>query len=45
MPARVGTALGFASRDEFLAAYRDHTDRVRTTYDDLMAGRTPYDAP
>jgi glutamate-ammonia-ligase adenylyltransferase len=41
MPARVGTALGFASRDEFLAAYRDHTDRVRTTYDNLMAGRTP----
>jgi glutamate-ammonia-ligase adenylyltransferase len=41
MPARVGTALGFASRDEFLAAYKDHTDRVRTTYDTLMSGRTP----
>jgi glutamate-ammonia-ligase adenylyltransferase len=36
MPARVGTALGFPSRDEFLAAYKHHTDAVRNTYDELM---------
>ncbi|HEV8474284.1 MAG TPA: hypothetical protein VGR82_16010 [Methylomirabilota bacterium] len=36
MPARVGTALGFASRDVFLAAYREHTDSVRDIYDDVM---------
>jgi glutamate-ammonia-ligase adenylyltransferase len=36
MPARVGSALGLASREAFLAAYKDHTDSVRRTYDELM---------
>jgi glutamate-ammonia-ligase adenylyltransferase len=45
MPARVGTALGFPSRDAFLAAYKEHTDDVRRTYDDLMnAERSHHDA-
>jgi glutamate-ammonia-ligase adenylyltransferase len=36
MPTRVGAALGFPSREAFLAAYKEHTDSVRKTYDDLM---------
>jgi [glutamine synthetase] adenylyltransferase / [glutamine synthetase]-adenylyl-L-tyrosine phosphorylase len=36
MPARVATALGLPSRDAFLAAYKEHTEAVRTTYDDVM---------
>jgi glutamate-ammonia-ligase adenylyltransferase len=40
MPARVGTALGFASREAFLAAYKECTERVRTTYDRLMNAET-----
>ena len=36
MPARVGTALGFESREAFLAAYKEHTDAVRKTYDELI---------
>jgi [glutamine synthetase] adenylyltransferase / [glutamine synthetase]-adenylyl-L-tyrosine phosphorylase len=32
MPARVGTALGFASREVFLAAYRERTGAVRAAY-------------
>ncbi|HEV8585189.1 MAG TPA: hypothetical protein VGT02_09495, partial [Methylomirabilota bacterium] len=36
MPARVAAALGFPSRDAFLAAYRERTTAVRNTYDDLM---------
>jgi hypothetical protein len=36
MPARLATALGLPSRDAFLAAYREHTDAVRKTYDELM---------
>jgi glutamate-ammonia-ligase adenylyltransferase len=36
MPARVATALGLPSRDAFLAAYREHTDAVRKTYDEVM---------
>ena len=38
MPARVATALGLPSRDAFLAAYKEHTEAVRTTYDELMKG-------
>src|SRR5262249_42897458 len=41
MPARVAAALGFASRDPFLAAYREHAGAVREAYDDaLNAERT-----
>jgi glutamate-ammonia-ligase adenylyltransferase len=36
MPARVGSALGLASRDAFLTAYREHTEAVRKTYDEIM---------
>jgi hypothetical protein len=36
MPARVGTALDLGSRDAFLTAYREHTDAVRKTYDEVM---------
>ncbi|HEV8617253.1 MAG TPA: bifunctional [glutamate--ammonia ligase]-adenylyl-L-tyrosine phosphorylase/[glutamate--ammonia-ligase] adenylyltransferase [Methylomirabilota bacterium] len=36
MPARVGTALGFASRDAFLAAYRERTGAVRAAYDEVF---------
>ena len=36
MPTRVAAALGFASRDAFLAAYRSATEAVRSAYDDVM---------
>ncbi len=36
MPARVGTALGFPSRDAFLAAYRERTTAVRTAYSEVF---------
>lgn len=36
MPARVASALRLPSREAFLAAYKDHTEAVRTTYDELM---------
>ena len=36
MPSRVGSALGFASREAFLAAYRERADAVRTAYDEVM---------
>ena len=36
MPARVAAALGFASRDAFLAAYREHASAVREAYDDAL---------
>jgi [glutamine synthetase] adenylyltransferase / [glutamine synthetase]-adenylyl-L-tyrosine phosphorylase len=45
MPARVGTALGFPSRDAFLAAYKEHTGAVRTTYDDLMNAERSHARP
>jgi glutamate-ammonia-ligase adenylyltransferase len=45
MPARVGTALGFASREAFLAAYKEHADAVRNTYDDLMNAERSHPAP
>jgi glutamate-ammonia-ligase adenylyltransferase len=32
MPTRVGTALGYRSRDEFLSDYRRRTDEVRAIY-------------
>ena len=37
MPARVGTALGFPSRDAFLAAYRERTAAVRAAYGEVFA--------
>src|SRR5262249_34228503 len=37
MPARVAAALGFASRDAFLAAYREHTEAVRAAYTEVFA--------
>jgi glutamate-ammonia-ligase adenylyltransferase len=36
MPARVASALGLPSRDAFLAAYRERTAAVRSTYDDIF---------
>ncbi len=45
MPARVAAALGFASRDAFVAAYRDTTDAVRQTYDDVMTPERSHTAP
>jgi glutamate-ammonia-ligase adenylyltransferase len=36
MPARVGTALGFPSRDAFLAAYRERTTAVRAAYREVF---------
>jgi glutamate-ammonia-ligase adenylyltransferase len=36
MPARVGTALGFPSRDAFLAAYRERTTAVRAAYSEVF---------
>ena len=36
MPARVATALGFASRAAFLDAYRGRTAAVRASYADLV---------
>lgn len=36
MPARVGTALGFPSRDAFLAAYRERTTAVRAAYTEVF---------
>jgi glutamate-ammonia-ligase adenylyltransferase len=36
MPARVGTALGFPSRDVFLAAYRERTTAVRAAYSEVF---------
>ena len=37
MPARVAAALGFASRDAFLTAYREATDAVRAAYTEVFA--------
>jgi glutamate-ammonia-ligase adenylyltransferase len=37
MPARVAAALGFPSREAFLAAYREHTGAVRAAYDEVFA--------
>jgi [glutamine synthetase] adenylyltransferase / [glutamine synthetase]-adenylyl-L-tyrosine phosphorylase len=37
MPARVAAALGFASRDAFLTAYREATDAVRAAYTEAFA--------
>jgi glutamate-ammonia-ligase adenylyltransferase len=37
MPARVAAALGFASRDALLAAYRETTDAVRAAYTEVFA--------
>jgi glutamate-ammonia-ligase adenylyltransferase len=37
MPARVASALGFASRDAFLAAYREQTTAVRAAYNEVFA--------
>jgi glutamate-ammonia-ligase adenylyltransferase len=37
MPARVAAALGFPSRAEFLAAYREHTDAVRGAWTEVFA--------
>jgi glutamate-ammonia-ligase adenylyltransferase len=45
MPARVAAALGLPSRDAFLAAYREHTDSVRSTYDDVMTAERNHPAP
>ncbi len=42
MPARVGSALGLPSRDAFLAAYKDHTESIRRTYDELMNASPPH---
>jgi hypothetical protein len=36
MPARVASALGLPSRDEFLAAYREHTTAVRAAFKDRI---------
>jgi glutamate-ammonia-ligase adenylyltransferase len=36
MPARVASALGFGSRDEFLTAYRERTKAVRAAWDQLV---------
>jgi [glutamine synthetase] adenylyltransferase / [glutamine synthetase]-adenylyl-L-tyrosine phosphorylase len=36
MPARVATALGYRSRDEFLAEYRRRTDAVRAAYEEIF---------
>ena len=40
MPARVATALGLASRDAFLAVYKERTEAIRRTYDELMNERS-----
>jgi glutamate-ammonia-ligase adenylyltransferase len=37
MPARVATALGHASRKEFLEDYRRRTDQVRAAYREVLA--------
>ncbi len=37
MPARVASALGYPSRDAFLAEYRARTTAVRATYSEVMA--------
>ncbi len=37
MPARVAAALGFSSREAFLAAYREHTEAVRAAYTEGFA--------
>ena len=37
MPARVAAALGFASRDALLTAYREATDAVRAAYTGVFA--------
>jgi glutamate-ammonia-ligase adenylyltransferase len=36
MPTRVGSALGLASREDLLTAYKEQTEAVRRTYDELM---------
>jgi glutamate-ammonia-ligase adenylyltransferase len=46
MPARVAAALGLPSRDAFLAAYRERTTAVRSTYDDILEpSRTGHPRP
>ncbi|MGH7279508.1 MAG: hypothetical protein ACREJG_12585, partial [Candidatus Rokuibacteriota bacterium] len=37
MPARVASALGYPSRDEFLADYRRRTDAVRVAWGEIFA--------
>ena len=37
MPARVASALGYASRAEFLDDYRRRTGAVRAAYRELLA--------
>jgi glutamate-ammonia-ligase adenylyltransferase len=37
LPARVGTALGVGSREAFLAAYRERTERVRRLCTEALA--------
>jgi len=44
MPARVAAALGYPSRDAFLAAYREHTSAVREAYDDAMSAERSHSA-
>src|SRR5581483_6560144 len=41
MPARVGTALGFATREAFLDAYSERTAAVRAAYEAAMTSRDP----
>jgi glutamate-ammonia-ligase adenylyltransferase len=43
MPARAASALGYPSRDEFLADYRRRTDEVRKAYAEALGARR--DAP
>jgi [glutamine synthetase] adenylyltransferase / [glutamine synthetase]-adenylyl-L-tyrosine phosphorylase len=45
MPTRVGTALGVPSREAFLAAYKEHTEAIRRTYDDAMNAERSHPAP
>ena len=40
MPARVATALGYASRQAFLDAYRENTTAVRETYERGIESRS-----
>ena len=37
MPSRVATSLGLASRDAFLAAYRERTAAVRAAYREVFS--------
>jgi glutamine synthetase adenylyltransferase len=44
MPARVAAALGFASRDAFLTAYREATSAVREAYEDALNAERSHSA-